>query len=91
MGGLFETSARVRNVYPAEERESSGMEKQIILASYDTDFITWQGRKIPISVVTGIRLDENGNITWLSLDSNSYSDYLNGKGVVGLDLRAESN
>jgi hypothetical protein len=54
------------------------MEKLILLTSYekDVDFVFWDGQKIPLDVVTGIRLNGKGEIAFLEIDTGMYSKYL---------------
>ena len=54
------------------------MEKQITLASYEkgVDYVFWDEQKIPIDVVTGIRLNGKGEIAYLEIDTGMYSKYL---------------
>ena len=54
------------------------MEKLITLSSYEkgVDFVFWNGQKIPVEVVTGIRLNGKGEIAYLEIDTGRYSKYL---------------
>ena len=54
------------------------METVITLTSYEpkVDYVLWDGQKIPMSVITGFRLNEKGEIAYLEIDTNLYSKYL---------------